>query len=93
MYRSFNATVLDIGKSLIEKKIVSSLETCQRVCDQTEGCKSIRYCPSSGNCFVKDKKLNGSEETQKKGQSESQCFTSFKSCSPGNDAQVCFKVN
>ena len=73
------------GKSLADKIENVSQKECQTICDQTEKCKSLRYCPRSRHCFIKDKQLDGNEDTEKKEHSnELQCFSSYKSCEPGN---------
>ena len=73
------------GKSLAAKIENVSHKECQKICDETEGCKSLRYCPRSRHCFIKDQQLDGNEDTEKKERSdEHQCFSSFKSCEPGN---------
>ena len=77
------------GKSLANKIENLSEKECQTICDQTERCKSLRYCPKSGSCFIKDRQLDGNEETEKKERSnELQCFSSYKSCEPGNHAKT-----
>lgn len=45
---------------------VDSLQGCEKLCDQTNGCESFRYCEDSptNECYLKDKTLTGNEPTK-----------------------------
>ena len=59
-------SVLEAGYDVIPKQVVAphNLEACQDLCDGIPGCKSVRYCPNTGTCFIKDKILTGTEDVQ-----------------------------
>ena len=90
-YRSLNGTVNNGGNSLLnkEEKLENlTLRQCHKKCDEIKGCKSVRYCPVKGNCFIKDKELDGTEEVKEEGRKEYRCFSSFKTCKLGNYLQI-----
>ena len=84
-YKSLNGTVDNGGNKLNKEKLENiTLKECHKKCDETKGCKSVRYCPVKGNCFIKDKVLDGTEKVKEEGRKEDRCFSSFKTCKPGN---------
>merc|ERR1712070_363102 len=45
-----------------------SLEECQKLCEETEGCKSVHHCPKHSNyCWMKDRQLHPGDATKYSG--------------------------
>merc|ERR1740123_1778819 len=73
-YGEFVQLVTDEG---IEVGVVqaASASECQNACDSNELCNSASYCPwLGGNCWLKDRILDGSEPTRENGD----CRTLYK---------------
>ena len=85
-YKSMAGMVLERGFDVIPKQVVAphNLEACQDLCDGVSGCKSVRYCPNSGTCYIKDKILSGTEA-----QRPAVCFTSYQTtCKAGGNKNI-----
>jgi hypothetical protein len=81
-------SVLDAGDDVMPSQVVATdnLEACQDLCDGVSGCKSVRFCPNTGKCFIKDKLLSGTEAYTP----ASACFASYQTtCKEvGNENRV-----
>ena len=80
-YQKFDSTVKAEGNSLGTYHW-SSLDRCKDHCSKTSSCESFGYCPreKSGTCYLRDKKLSGSEETIKR---DDECYSVFIQCQDG----------
>ncbi|CAE7470540.1 unnamed protein product [Symbiodinium necroappetens] len=58
----------------VGKLETASLEECERACNGNDACKSVTFCKSWGTCFLKDKRLSGTEDAQ----SNDHCGSYFK---------------
>eukprot|EP00929_Paragymnodinium_shiwhaense_P095630 TRINITY_DN56863_c0_g1_i1.p1 TRINITY_DN56863_c0_g1~~TRINITY_DN56863_c0_g1_i1.p1 ORF type:complete len:376 (+),score=53.27 TRINITY_DN56863_c0_g1_i1:345-1472(+) len=75
----------------------TSLSSCRQACSSEKGCKSIRFCPESGGCWLHDLAFDGTEVFTDTGRS---CKTHYKtSCdqapallSSGSDLQGGVKI-
>ena len=59
-YKRLEYRVKDEGNSLGRKS--GSEAECQDICDYTVNCKSFGYDPDKAECWLKDRRLDGSEE-------------------------------
>ena len=87
LYISMTEVVIDDGNTIVEHRY-ASLHHCEKLCDQTNGCESLRYCHYSGKnvCYLQDKKLNGTEQTK----DFETCTSYYKST--GNSVDISYTV-
>ena len=52
------------------------VDACKRYCNENSDCKSFAVCESTGSCYLKDKKLDGSEASEY----YEDCQTYFPTC-------------
>ena len=81
-YENFDSTVKSDGNTLGTVHY-STVDQCKDHCNKKLSCKSFGYCPreKSGTCYLRDKKLSGSEETIKR---DDGCYTVFLQCQDGS---------
>ena len=80
-YKNFgsNRVVYEEGRNIKDLYVEGQLDKCKEACDISDGCKSFAICRAkSGNCHLKDKLLNGSEESYVK--AEFRCTTYYRHC-------------
>ena len=67
------------GKTVATHKEVTDLEKCTKLCDENNKCKSLLYHSKQKVCTLKEKNLDGSEQTN-----DNEIFFSvFKACKEG----------
>ena len=58
------------------------LSDCLTLCENTDGCQNIEFCPEVKGCVLYDKIItNPAETTTEKGS----CFTAYKACQDGTN--------
>jgi len=62
-FGEFAQVVSEQGGGVGGEIIATSDEACKVACRGDPNCKSFVYCPGWGNCWMKDRQLNGSETT------------------------------
>jgi len=64
--------------NLLQQYSGKTLKDCESLCDSpsNNGCKSLAYCPGSSDCYLYDKKLDGTEPLT----ARTDCTTSFRPC-------------
>ena len=78
----FDRPVKTEGNLLETKNFQANVNKCKHQCNNNPSCESFKYCPNSGTCYLYDKKLSGSEETDEADRHE-HCFTAFIQCQDG----------
>lgn len=78
-YASLNGVVTDEGQSVGMAR-TSSMEECEKACNDKERCESFTLCPEWQKCFLKAKSLDGSEAVEQK----SDCKSVFKTTCSGS---------
>ena len=80
-FEYFDSTVKTEGNSLGTVNW-STLDQCKDKCNEKSFCESFGYCPreKGGTCYLRDKKLSGSEETKVR---DDGCFSAFIQCQDG----------
>ena len=79
-----------VGKNVKEEgndvgsQFGKSLDECKARCSGTNKCGSFAYCPGNKGCYLKDKKLTGSEPTR----SHNDCTTYYRTCAAGNNIET-----
>ena len=73
-----NQVAVDEGQGLASTE-VKSLEGCKLSCTETSGCKSFAFCPSWTGCYLKNKVLEGTEDTR----DHDDCTTYYPKCDSG----------
>ena len=75
-----NYVAVDEGNHLAVQYWIT-LNACKSFCDETDGCNSFAHCPTddTGDCWLKDKTLDGSEPTRYHGT----CTTYYDECDTG----------
>lgn len=69
--------VVKPGGNTIDKFLDTNLDLsdCLMICEHTNGCHSLEYCPESKDCILKDKLIaDSNEQTEERGT----CFTAYK---------------
>ncbi|CAL1143941.1 unnamed protein product [Cladocopium goreaui] len=72
-YSSLDGVVTDEGQSVGMAR-TSSMDECEKACNDKESCESFTLCPEWQKCFLKAKSLDGSEAVEQK----SDCKSVFK---------------
>ena len=84
------AVVFDEGRQLDHKGVTHPSE-CMNKCDENAGCESFTFCSRDDNhemdCYLKDKQLEGNEETN----GVSNCASYYKKCDSGNYSDISYK--
>ena len=53
---------------------------CLLLCENTNGCKNIKFCPTDNGCALNDKMIDPSDDLDN---SKDTCFTAYKSSAKG----------
>ena len=88
-YNRFENVVTSAGIT-IESFVDSNLDyaDCLTLCEHTDGCRNIEFCPDVKGCFMNDKMITDpNEPTIEKGS----CFTAYKTFKYGNKVSIVSK--
>jgi len=85
-WTQMSSVVVDEG-NLVQQYSGKTLRDCEKLCDESDGCRSIGYCAESSDCYLTDKELDGTEVLT----TRTDCTTSYRPCNekPKVDGQNC----
>ena len=88
-YNRFENVITSAGitqESFIDSNLDYS--DCLTLCEHTDGCRNIEFCPEVKGCVMNDKIITDPKEpTKEKGS----CFTAYKTFKDGNKVFIVFK--
>ena len=67
------------GNTVVIHKEIADLDKCTNLCDENDKCKSLLYHSKQKVCTLKDKSLDGSEQTN----DNKIYFSVFRTCKEG----------
>jgi hypothetical protein len=79
-FKKFGGPVQDKGGKVASKMGID-LDGCKELCNENNACQSLVYQTKKKGCFLKDKKLIGTEQLVRK---SSKFFSVRKICEKGN---------